>query len=187
MVGVGGGGGFEIAHVKSGFQILKERRGVPLDGCVAGLGLGGGVPERGGALVIGGGEFAVGEVRERGMQELGLGVMLDQPQRELGSLGAVLGTGGTVRTPVVGHELEAGGVVVRVGGESLFEAGDAGGLEVEDATKGLGVPGTEHEGRDCWATDKRNGASAATSAKKTPMNSVWHRQAWRPALRVYCV
>ena len=55
MVGVGGGGGFEIAHVKSGFQILKERRGVPLDGCVAGFGFGGGVPEGGGTLIVGGG------------------------------------------------------------------------------------------------------------------------------------
>ena len=52
MVRVGRGGSFQIAHVESGVQILKERRRIPLHRCVARLRFGRSIPEGDGAPIV---------------------------------------------------------------------------------------------------------------------------------------
>ncbi len=76
-------------------------------------------------------------------------MMLDQPERVLDQLGAVLLMASPIRALMVRHQLEPRREVFRIPREPLFEPNHIGLLQVQDVAQGLRVPWAEHSGREC--------------------------------------
>jgi len=73
--------------------------------------------------------------------------MLNQPERMLDPLGAILLTASPIRALMVRHQLEPRREVFRIRREPLLEPGHIGLLQFQDVAQRLRVPWAEHRGR----------------------------------------